>query len=584
MGFISGLPCATLVTTFLACIAIFHGRVYAQDNLGVVNITYPESPPQSALSNVITDNFLGISWELSSFDTLWGSTPDKLPPAMQNYLHNIVARITNPLRIRIGGNGMDISTYVPDMTDQMLRLTDPDAYFNDIPVDFGPVFFDVLNAMTDRVGSMEFIIGLPMRQPDYYDNAVLLAKAAREKLGDKLDAMLIGNEPDLYEKHGDKDNYDIPDYIPDIGNVVQKLEDADVMQPDERIVGGPTVCCNWNIGDLLSAGLGQYPYKYYTFQHYPTHICQGPNAENTNMTYYLTHSNGEKSFTFHGNFKGVQQAKKAGVPVLMTEYNSVSCGGSNISDTFAMALWATDVALSAATSNISGIYLHTREYDVTYNLFDPPSAWDSLKSGWHTGPIYYTLLVVAETLSATGSVVVDLPLKNAEHAAAYAVYDNSGETRGKLVLINYASPDLPYIDKQNASYTFRLPSNITSTAGVRYLQAPSVYSGSKSWDTLDQTITWAGQTVGDVGDLNGKQHSIFIDCDNGCDIDVPGPGLALVYLVGDTSDRFFHGNSSVIIPSAAGDESSSARRTASDTSLAIASVSMAFMVASWMLS
>lgn len=88
---------------------------------------------------------------------------------------------------------MDISTYDPDKTDVMLTLTDPDAYFNDIPCTYGPVFFDVLNAMSDKVGDMSYILGLPMRQPEFYDNAVLLAKAAQEKLGDKLDSLLLGN-------------------------------------------------------------------------------------------------------------------------------------------------------------------------------------------------------------------------------------------------------------------------------------------------------------------------------------------------------------------------------------------------------
>lgn len=88
---------------------------------------------------------------------------------------------------------MDISTYDPDKTDVMLTLTDPDAYFNDIPCTFGPVFFDVLNAMSDKVGDMSYIIGLPMREPELYDNAVLLAKAAQEKLGDRLDSLLLGN-------------------------------------------------------------------------------------------------------------------------------------------------------------------------------------------------------------------------------------------------------------------------------------------------------------------------------------------------------------------------------------------------------
>ena len=115
-----------------------------------------------------------------------------MPSAIQNYLSNIRSRITNNLRIRIGGNGMDSSTYVPSQT-QMIVLTDPNAYFNDIPVDFGPVFFDVLNAMADTVGEMQFIIGLSMQNPSQDSNVIELATAAEQMLGRRLDAMLLGN-------------------------------------------------------------------------------------------------------------------------------------------------------------------------------------------------------------------------------------------------------------------------------------------------------------------------------------------------------------------------------------------------------
>ena len=115
-----------------------------------------------------------------------------MPPAIQNYLSNIRARIHNNLRIRIGGNGMDSSTYKPNQT-KMVVLTDPHAYFNDVPVDFGPVFFDVLNAMADTVGEMQFIIGLSMQSPDDAGNDVELAADAVRMLGSRLDAMLLGN-------------------------------------------------------------------------------------------------------------------------------------------------------------------------------------------------------------------------------------------------------------------------------------------------------------------------------------------------------------------------------------------------------
>ncbi len=80
----------------------------------------------------------------------------------------------------------------------MLELTDPDAYFNDIPVNFSRVLFDIMNAMYDEVEPMQFIIGLSMRDPSNDQNVLELAKDARELLGDKLDAMLLGNVRDIH--------------------------------------------------------------------------------------------------------------------------------------------------------------------------------------------------------------------------------------------------------------------------------------------------------------------------------------------------------------------------------------------------
>lgn len=87
----------------------------------------------------------------------------------------------------------DRSTYVPTMTDKMLELVDPDAYFNDIPVHFGPVLFDVMNAMYDAVGSMQFMVGLSMRNPSDDQNVLDLAIAAENRLGARLDSLLLGN-------------------------------------------------------------------------------------------------------------------------------------------------------------------------------------------------------------------------------------------------------------------------------------------------------------------------------------------------------------------------------------------------------
>jgi hypothetical protein len=123
------------------------------------------------------------------------------------------------------------STYVPSQA-TVIELTDPNAYFNDVPVNFGPGLFDIMNGMYDKAGAMDFIIGLSMRDPEAWGDVVELALAAEAKLGDRLDSMLLGNvgeacatmafgywltviaqEPDLYAGHGERTNYTIQDYV-----------------------------------------------------------------------------------------------------------------------------------------------------------------------------------------------------------------------------------------------------------------------------------------------------------------------------------------------------------------------------------
>ncbi|KAK0193201.1 putative glycoside hydrolase [Armillaria mellea] len=492
-----------------------------------LNVTFPERPPNGTAS-AVADNFLGISFELSSFDTLWGSTVDTIPDAMVNYLHNINVRTSAPLRIRVGGNGMDGSTYVGSSITKMLELTDPDAYFNDIPVNFSRVLFDIMNAMYDEVDPMQFIIGLSMRDPANDQNVLDLAKDARELLGDKLDAMLLGNEPDLYAGHGTRTDYNLTTYISELGHVIGDMEEQGII--NDTVLGGPTICCGqWSLSDVIQAGLDQYPYKYYTVQHYPNHACQGPNDDNTNVTYYLSHM--EVGPYLDWNSDGIALAKEDGIPVLLTEYNTVSCGGTNISSTFAAALWLIDAGLKSAERGFSGAYIHTREAGIQYNLFDPPT---STSSGWITGTPYYAALFLAEASSASGNIIVDLNLNDSLHnpsatSAAYGVYD-AGSTRGKIVLLN--------LSEQGDEQVYAIPANMTASLLYRLLLAPSVLEMSN--------ISWAGQTVGGLGQLVGNQDTFYLDCIDGCTVDVPGAGAALVILgEPDDGDSFYYGNSTV---------------------------------------
>jgi hypothetical protein len=168
-------------------------------------------------------------------------------------------------------------------------------------------------------------------------------------------------------------------------------------------------------------------------------------------------------------------------------------------------MWTIDYALQLASINYSSAYIHTREAGITYNLFDPPATGAS-NGGWITGPPYYALLAVAEALHTfSGAVVVDLNIDssmtaNSSAVAGYAVYDNG--VPQKLVLFNFSG-------SQRA-------------VAVRYLTAPSV--------TEKTAITWDGMTVDGTGILQGKNTTVLVECGQGCSLEVPAPGVAVVYL------------------------------------------------------
>lgn len=223
---------------------------------------------------------------------------------------------------------------------------------------------------------------------------------------------------------------------------------------------------------------------------------------------------------------GIQTAQGAGLKVVMDEFNTASCGGvPGISDTFAATMWLVDYILQMASVGYSAAYAHTQAPGVTYNLFDPPQIGNG--SDFKVLPSYYAYLPVAEALqSSNGSVVTDLNVNNSTQAkgtvAGYATWDAGTKALRNLMLFNYA---LPGNDSASSFDIPALGSNV-QTVTVRYLTAPNV--------TESKAISWGGLTLADVND--GKLVSSNtapdqqISCQNGCSVDVPAPGVALVFL------------------------------------------------------
>lgn len=123
-----------------------------------VQVALPATPPGDNVTAVYS-NFFGISLELSFINYYFGNDSSSIPQPMLNYLNALHERSSDrPVRLRLGGNSMDSSTYVPDQQ-QIIQFTDPNANVNDQSVSYGSVLFDVMKTTSTKINTVQWLIG-----------------------------------------------------------------------------------------------------------------------------------------------------------------------------------------------------------------------------------------------------------------------------------------------------------------------------------------------------------------------------------------------------------------------------------------
>jgi hypothetical protein len=177
----------------------------------------------------------------------------------------------------------------------------------------------------------------------------------------------------------------------------------------------------------------------------------------------------------------VQLAHRAGLPFVLTEFNSVTCGGlPGVSNTFATALWAPDAAFELLRTGAVGIHLHARQYAI-----NDPFTFD--RDGVVVRPLLYGLILFARTLGPNSRLVaLRLHSDAAPHLKAWAV-----EVRGDILHVLL-------LNKGAITRRVALDLPATAPATVERLLAPSVRSSSNvtlggQW--LDSDARWKGRAV-----------------------------------------------------------------------------------------
>jgi hypothetical protein len=136
-----------------------------------------------------------------------------------------------------------------------------------------------------------------------------------------------------------------------------------------------------------------------TIHRYPYSGCPGRRGTRSYATIGRVLSPAATTGLAQGLRPLIDEAHDAGVPLRLTELNSVNCGGrAGVSDAFATALWAPDALFSLLRAGADGVNVHVRA-----DAINAPFALDS--SGLHARPLLYGLILFARTLGPHAQLV-----------------------------------------------------------------------------------------------------------------------------------------------------------------------------------
>ncbi|KAF9556467.1 glycoside hydrolase family 79 protein [Agrocybe pediades] len=529
-----------------------HQTLAAYDTTELIPPPVPNPPPASAYTlNLQRDasavnglsiphvggSFWGFSLEMSIVTQVLGKNSTFLQVPFLNLMANLVER-SGGVVIRIGGNTQEFAKQVPlgslEFGHTFAKTESGSTQTTQTPaVLYTPDMFYMTNNISSML-NIKWFFGIPFN--DSVNWRLDIAESAQNILGDNLLGLQAGNEPDFYQQFGRRQVYSPDMYSNEVDDLIKTI-DANPNIPNKHMLIGPSVSTIiWKPEDVWKTNfIERFKDRLYALsvEHYSMNNCAaltGGTPENPVVIpqnifpAFLTHK--AAISLMEPYLESQMLAQQAGKPFIMFETNTASCGGfAGISDSFAASLWALDYGFQMAYGNFTHALMHVGGQNVFYNPFTSPPTNETMYNKWTVGAIYYSALIIAEALGKSNtSRVVDL-FGNAgnEFTPSYAIYEH--DTLSKVALFNYIDDKTGNSDSQ---VTLSVPTGVPQTISVKYLSASTV--------STKNNITWAGQTLGNQFEVDGRFRGELdiktITCDttkNTCVVPVKAPGFALVF-------------------------------------------------------
>ncbi|HEX3975610.1 MAG TPA: glycosyl hydrolase family 79 C-terminal domain-containing protein [Solirubrobacteraceae bacterium] len=439
-----------------------------------------------AARTAVPRSFLGLSTEYWALP-LWSGEM----PLLERAISLVRVRGDGPLVLRVGGDSADHAFW------------DPDAGAGGVPLpawafSLAPKWLGQARALVRTLG-VRLILDLNLIT-DTPSAAAQWARAAGAGLPPhSIEAWEVGNEPDIYSRadwlaitagrglegrSGGRrfGGAALPaaltarDYVRDFHAYAGALGEV----APQVMLGGPALANPVHHGRWVQTLIdgARRDLGVVTIHRYPYTGCPGRRGTRSYATIGRVLSPAASTGMAVALAPLVDAAHDAGLPLRLTELNSVNCGGRpGVSNAFATGLWAPDALFSLLRAGVDGVNLHVRADAVNAPFALGPA-------GLQARPLLYGLILFAHTLGPDAQVVtLRSHLSRPANLAAWAV--RVGRDTLHLLLIDKS--------RRSERVSLRLPAS--GRAEVQRLLAPSAAARSD--------VTLGGRALGADGRWQG---------------------------------------------------------------------------------
>jgi len=448
------------------------------------------------LGNKIGEDFTGLSYESAQLGNPHFFSGDN------DNLIGFLRRLGTGV-LRIGGNTSEYCYWTPNpavgpVTAKDDMVAGPDTgHKAPPPVYIAPEAIRNLREFLEATG-WSLIYGLNMGTGTP-EAAADEAAYAMEKVGPKLLAFQLCNEPDLFDRNGiRKPDYNFGQFAREWRRYFQAVR---ARVPGAPFAGPDTAYNN----EWLVPFAEQFKHDVqFLSQHY---YAEGPPTDPSMTIERLLRLSPRLQDEFQGMKKTVAES---GLPFRLAETNSCYQGGKpGVSDTFASALWGADLMYQLASEGGMGINFHGGGY----GWYTPIAG--TRRDGFLARPIFYGMLLFAQ---AGAGQLVECTMEGLEQAPLLTAYALRS-ARGTLKTVVF-----------NKNLDRRIRCTVEARQRAQRAKALRLHAPRVD-DTTD--VTLGGAPVGAAGAWS-PAHEEKLSVENGATVlELPAASAALVTFEGE---------------------------------------------------